>query len=222
MELDKIITLINTVSNSALTGLVLDEGNLHLELQKVSVSGGQAVSGTGAIRLQGKAAESQSSTLVSQGAAEAGVNFAQREFAEANSRLVQPGTAGVGSNFASQESVETGFISQESVGTGSHLTQLGTVGVGVVPSEAGKTVQAEALGTPVCSPLVGTFYCSPSEGEPPFVKVGDRVTKGQVLGIIEAMKLMNEIEAEQDGVITAVLVENEQMVEYGQKLFLIQ
>ena len=76
--------------------------------------------------------------------------------------------------------------------------------------------------TAVCSPLVGTFYCAPSEGEEPFVKVGDRVSKGQVLGIIEAMKLMNEIESERDGVISAVLVENGQIVEYGQTLFLIR
>lgn len=76
-------------------------------------------------------------------------------------------------------------------------------------------------GEAVKSPLVGTFYSSPSPEEEPFVKVGDTVKKGQVLGLIEAMKLMNEIEAEKDGVIEAILVENEQMVEYGQELFRI-
>ena len=74
----------------------------------------------------------------------------------------------------------------------------------------------------VTSPLVGTFYNASSPGAEPFVKAGDTVKKGQVLGIIEAMKLMNEIESEYDGVIEAVLVENEDVVEYGQPLFRIR
>ena len=73
----------------------------------------------------------------------------------------------------------------------------------------------------VVSPLVGTFYSASAPGAEPFVKVGDRVKKGQVLGIIEAMKLMNEIESDYDGVVEAVLVENEGVVEYGQPLFRI-
>ena len=68
----------------------------------------------------------------------------------------------------------------------------------------------------VTSPLVGTFYADA------FVKVGDTVKKGQVLGIIEAMKLMNEIESEYDGVVEAILVNNEEVVEYGQPLFRIK
>lgn len=74
----------------------------------------------------------------------------------------------------------------------------------------------------VKAPLVGTFYAAPSEDAAPFVSVGDTVKKGQVLGIIEAMKLMNEIESEYDGVIEAVLISNEQVVEYGQPLFRIR
>ena len=77
-------------------------------------------------------------------------------------------------------------------------------------------------GNMVKAPLVGTFYTSSAPGETPFVKVGDTVKKGQVLGIIEAMKLMNEIESEYDGVVEAVLAENERMVEYGQPLFVIR
>ena len=72
------------------------------------------------------------------------------------------------------------------------------------------------------SPLVGTFYNAPSPDAAPYVKPGDQVKKGQVLGIIEAMKLMNEIECEFDGVIEEILVENETMVEYGQPLFRIR
>ncbi|HIX52284.1 MAG TPA: acetyl-CoA carboxylase biotin carboxyl carrier protein [Candidatus Lachnoclostridium stercoripullorum] len=74
----------------------------------------------------------------------------------------------------------------------------------------------------VTSPLVGTFYSASSPDAEPFVKEGDTVKKGQVLGIIEAMKLMNEIESEYDGVVEAVLVGNEEVVEYGQPLFRIR
>ena len=74
----------------------------------------------------------------------------------------------------------------------------------------------------VTSPLVGTFYSASSPDAEPFVTEGDTVKKGQVLGIIEAMKLMNEIESEYDGVVEAVLVGNEEVVEYGQPLFRIR
>ncbi|MCI6858497.1 MAG: acetyl-CoA carboxylase biotin carboxyl carrier protein [Eubacterium sp.] len=79
----------------------------------------------------------------------------------------------------------------------------------------------EKPGKLVKSPLVGTFYCAPAEDAEPFVKVGDTVKKGQTLGIVEAMKLMNEIESEYDGVVTEILVDNEETVEYGQPLFRI-
>jgi len=69
------------------------------------------------------------------------------------------------------------------------------------------------------SPLVGTFYAAPSEDAESFVSVGDTVKKGQTLAIVEAMKLMNEIESEYDGVIEEILVENGQPVEYDQPLF---
>lgn len=72
------------------------------------------------------------------------------------------------------------------------------------------------------SPLVGTFYAAPSEEASPFVAIGDVVKKGQTLAIIEAMKLMNEIESEYDGTVAEILVENGQPVEYGQPLFRIR
>jgi len=74
----------------------------------------------------------------------------------------------------------------------------------------------------VTSPIVGTFYRSPSPEAPIFVETGLRVKKGQVLCIIEAMKLMNEIESEADGILVKALVENGQPVEYGEPLFLIE
>lgn len=77
-------------------------------------------------------------------------------------------------------------------------------------------------GNVVKSPLVGTYYAASSPDSAPFVKVGDKVSKGQVLGIVEAMKLMNEIESEFDGTVKEILVENEQMVEFGQPMFVIE
>lgn len=76
-------------------------------------------------------------------------------------------------------------------------------------------------GTFVVSPIVGTFYTSSGPNSKTFVQVGSKVKKGDVLCIIEAMKLMNEIQCEADGEIAEILVENEQMVEYGQPLFRI-
>ncbi len=73
----------------------------------------------------------------------------------------------------------------------------------------------------VTSPMVGTFYRSPAPDAPPYVEVGDRVGKGQTLCILEAMKLMNELEAEVTGTIAAIAVENADPVEYGQVLFRI-
>ena len=74
----------------------------------------------------------------------------------------------------------------------------------------------------VKSPIVGTFYRSPEPGAPPFAEIGARVKKGQVLCIIEAMKLMNEIESEYDGEIIKIYVENGQPVQYGERLFAIK
>jgi acetyl-CoA carboxylase biotin carboxyl carrier protein len=90
------------------------------------------------------------------------------------------------------------------------------VTVAPVPSEP-----AAASGTTVTSPMVGTFYRCASPGAAPFVQVGQTVKIGETLCIIEAMKLLNEIESEVGGVIKEVLVENGQPVEYGQALFII-
>ncbi|ACO45151.1 acetyl-CoA carboxylase biotin carboxyl carrier protein [Deinococcus deserti] len=83
-------------------------------------------------------------------------------------------------------------------------------------------VKPVSAGTPVKAPIVGTFYASSSPDAPPYVKVGDTVQAGQVLCIIEAMKLMNEIEAEQGGTVREILVKNAEPVEYGQTLFIIE
>ena len=79
----------------------------------------------------------------------------------------------------------------------------------------------EPKGHALKSPMVGTFYRAPSPGAPPFVEIGQSVSKGQTLCIIEAMKLLNEIESDVAGTVKAILVENGQPVEYGQALFII-
>lgn len=157
MELDKIITLIKTVSDSNLTQFSLEEGNLKISMKT----------------------DKQTKVI---------------------SAPVMPlPTAG--------ESVPSAVISA------AEEVQKAEVLVG------GET---EPEGNVVKSPLVGTFYNAPSPEAEAFVKPGDTVKKGQVLGIVEAMKLMNEIESEFDGVVKQVLVENGQVVEYGQPLFVIQ
>lgn len=82
--------------------------------------------------------------------------------------------------------------------------------------------KTEESGTPILSPMVGTFYSAPSPGAKPFAQVGDVVSKGQVVCIIEAMKLMNEIESEVSGKITKILVEDGKPVEYGQVLMYVE
>ena len=86
------------------------------------------------------------------------------------------------------------------------------------PAAAPEAASGKALN----SPMVGTFYRAPSPGADPFVQVGDTVKKGQVVAIIEAMKLLNEGEAEEDGVVREICVENGQPVEYGQPLFILE
>jgi len=93
--------------------------------------------------------------------------------------------------------------------------------VAVSPA-AGATDAGDDDASYVTSPFVGTFYRSPSPDQDPFVEVGDDVAPGQVLCIVEAMKLMNEIEAESPGKIVEVLVENGKPVEYGDRLFRIE
>jgi acetyl-CoA carboxylase biotin carboxyl carrier protein len=89
------------------------------------------------------------------------------------------------------------------------------------PAKESAPAPEEGLHT-VRSPIVGTFYESPSPGSPPFAKAGDKIEVGQVLCIVEAMKLMNEIEADVAGEIVKKLVANGQPIEYGQELFLIR
>jgi acetyl-CoA carboxylase biotin carboxyl carrier protein len=87
---------------------------------------------------------------------------------------------------------------------------------------AAVAAEAAAAGHAVKSPMVGTFYRSSSPGAAPFVQVGDTVKEGDTLCIIEAMKILNEIESDKAGVVKQVLCENGQAVEYGQTLYIIE
>jgi acetyl-CoA carboxylase biotin carboxyl carrier protein len=94
--------------------------------------------------------------------------------------------------------------------------------VAAAPAAPAPAAAEEPTGHVVKSPMVGTFYRSPSPGAPAFIELGATVKTGDTLCIIEAMKLLNEIEAEVSGVVKKILVENGQPVEYGQPLFVIE
>jgi len=87
------------------------------------------------------------------------------------------------------------------------------------PAEAPRAEPARTNLLEVKSPMVGTYYSAPEPGAKPYLSVGDRISKGQILCIIEAMKIMNEIESEFDGVVKEMLAQNAHPVEYGQVLF---
>ena len=112
-------------------------------------------------------------------------------------------------------------------GTSSNVPVMGLENIQTVENAAAVNTantqadNSEPEGMIVKSPLVGTFYAAPAEDADPFVSVGDQVKKGQTLAIVEAMKLMNEIESDFDGKVAEIYVENGQAVEYGQPLFRI-
>lgn len=90
------------------------------------------------------------------------------------------------------------------------------------PAAAASEAKSAPKGTPITSPMVGTFYKSPSPDAEPFVKVGSTVNKGDVVCIVEAMKMMNEIESEISGTVTEICVEDGQPVEFGQVLLYVE
>ena len=113
----------------------------------------------------------------------------------------------------------------KSGGTGvAHAASAPAPNPAISSASAPAAAEAAPTATPghqVKSPMVGTFYRSPSPGAKPFVEVGDTVKSGDTICIIEAMKLLNEIECDKDGVVKAILVENGQPVEYGEPLLVI-
>jgi len=125
------------------------------------------------------------------------------------------------------QSMDTGNVSQAMAGS-AIVQQTVPEGNTVTASDSGRNAERtkgelpEIKGIPVKAPLVGTFYCAPSPEEKPFVNVGQSVKKGDVIGIIEAMKLMNEITAPEDGVVKVIFAENGNMVEYGEVLMVLE
>lgn len=121
--------------------------------------------------------------------------------------------------------IGSGFTSVSLVGNQAAVNQISEVGVIArqdvvqLPSNSPSTIDKRLV--EVSSPMVGTFYRAPAPGEAPFVEVGDRVRSAQTVCIIEAMKLMNEIEAEVSGQVMEILVQNGEPVEYGQPLMRI-
>ena len=122
----------------------------------------------------------------------------------------------VGSELTSGSPIGNQIVS--TAGTETRISDNGGAGV-QLSGNAPSTIDKRLVEVP--SPMVGTFYRAPAPGEAPFVEVGDRVRNGQTVCIIEAMKLMNEIEAEVSGQVMEILVQNGQPVEYGQPLMRI-
>ncbi len=114
-------------------------------------------------------------------------------------------------------------VNQTVVTSVAPVAQAAAAPVASTPVAAKEEVSVSApKGTPVTSPMVGSFYQSPSPGAKPFVSVGDTISAGQVVCIVEAMKLMNEIESEVSGRITQICVSDGQSVEYGQVLMYVE
>ena len=113
---------------------------------------------------------------------------------------------------------------RDHLGPGAPVTSPPPNAAGHGAGAAGTPAPASAQdrGRPIISPMVGTFYRAPSPEAPPFVEAGSVVEKGDTLCVIEAMKMMNEIEAEFRGRVTTVVAENGQTVEYGEELFLVE
>tara|TARA_B100000378_G_scaffold270278_1_gene259256 strand:- start:953 stop:1384 length:432 start_codon:yes stop_codon:yes gene_type:complete len=93
--------------------------------------------------------------------------------------------------------------------------------IGVGKENKQETLEEE-LGDKITSPMVGTFYSAPSPGAKPFISVGDEIQEGDIVCIVEAMKMMNEIKSDFSGKVSSILVENAEPVEFGQGLFLIK
>jgi acetyl-CoA carboxylase biotin carboxyl carrier protein len=123
-----------------------------------------------------------------------------------------------------EERVRIARVGQQAVqvvGNGPQVAHPLAVGPPGAAPAAAPAEPAAPEGHVVKSPMVGTFYRAPSPGAPPFVEVGSQVKEGETLCIIEAMKLLNEIESDKTGVVKEILVENGQPVEFGEPLFVI-
>lgn len=216
MEIQNILMLIQAFTEHSLTELSVEDGGVKVCLKReVGAPGAVVVGGTAANPAErGSGAGVLGSVNPAAGGLVPG----------AAGVMAVSGTAGLGGADTAagvQPAVGVQMAAGAQPVAGVPLTSGVQPAAGIQPS--GEAAQPSIdSGNVVVSPLVGIFYSASSPDAEAFVKVGDRVKKGQVLGIIEAMKLMNEIESEYDGVVEAILVKNEDMVEYGQPLFRIR
>lgn len=147
-------------------------------------------------------------------------NLDSFEYKDGDFSLNLHGSKNVVTQFVDQSQV-VGTVVPNALATAQAQFQSLACEEGSSKSNSSNKEEAVEEGVLINSPLVGVFYASPAAGMDPFVKIGDHVKKGQVLAIIEAMKMMNEIESDCDGVISEILVKNECNVEFGQPLFRI-
>ncbi len=229
MNFEQILELIRTVSNSELTAFQYEEGNQKITMQ----AHGNVMNMVGfdGIRIN---AETQSYDIPSSIQTREAVPMNMRN-ADVQSTNMQgtnlQGTNLQGTNLQSTNLQSTNLQGTNLQGTnlqGTNLqstnmqsTNMQSISTQNVSGSAPIQAVEEPVGNVVTSPLVGRFYVAPAEDAEPFVKVGDTVQKGQVLAIVEAMKLMNEIESDYDGVVAEILADNGEGVEYGQPLFRI-
>jgi acetyl-CoA carboxylase biotin carboxyl carrier protein len=146
-------------------------------------------------------------------------NLQEFEFALGDLRVALKRGGGAGGSSRESARPVQGAASQTAHSDAATVASAQAATAAAASSAAAKVADQDHI---VKSPIVGTFYASPSPDSEPFVKVGDRVKKGQVVCIVEAMKLMNEIEADVSGEIVRVMAEGGQPVEYGQGLFAIR
>ncbi len=212
MELEQLMQLIDAVSGSKLTEFRYEENGVKLCLKKES-----SVSGPAAGSLAAVPVSAAGMTPVSETVQAAGTAY-MAGAANVPGALQTSGTAYMAGTANMSETVNTtaSGIMQTAPGAPSAAVHV-TAEAAVLQPNVEKTD-----GNIVKSPLVGVFYAAPAEDAKPYVAVGDTVKKGQVLACVEAMKLMNEIESEFDGIVAEILVENGQGVGYGEPLFVIR
>ncbi|HVT18607.1 MAG TPA: acetyl-CoA carboxylase biotin carboxyl carrier protein [Thermoanaerobaculia bacterium] len=198
MTFEQIKELIELVSGRGLRGLEIERSGFRLRID------GQALPAAPAA---GVAPTSAMDQAAGQSAGPASPALSGTGGLAAAARLAGEGGAAAG-----------GGATPGDVGRGGAVGAAGELDATALAERGGSAVGLHILN----SPIVGTFYRAPSPSAPPFVDIGSRVRKGQILCIIEAMKLMNEIESDVDGVIAQIFPQNAQAVEFGEPLFAIR
>lgn len=219
MEIQSVLALVQAFTDHGLTELDVEDNGTKIRLRKdnpgveTAVSYGESKRTVQAGAAGFGAAESVGVIPASMGAIPGAPGNVSVIPGAAGTAAVVSGAGALAAGGAAAAAIPAAGV----LGTGAVVQT-----VAAVPGQAAAGPTAMESDKVVVSPLVGVFYSASSPDAENFVKVGDVVKKGQVLGIIEAMKLMNEIESEYDGVVEAILVNNEDVVEYNQPLFRIR